>query len=131
MTSERIADHGAMVVITHRARNNKLAEYEEWLTEIAPLARASPGNLDWHIVRPIPGLTATFTIILRFDSDANLRDSSTTSAWLRGLSSRCSSSRSRSMLLFCICSSAVDSDRPLIVRPSLASLSNAIPGVAA
>jgi antibiotic biosynthesis monooxygenase (ABM) superfamily enzyme len=73
MTSERIADHGATVVITHRVRSNKLAEYEEWLTEIAPLAKASPGNLDWHIVRPIPGLTATFTIILRFDSDANLR----------------------------------------------------------
>ena len=73
MTSERLADHGATVVITHRVRDNRLAEYEEWVDEIAPLARSSPGNLDWHIVRPIPGLTATYTIILRFDSEANLR----------------------------------------------------------
>ena len=79
MTHER-TDKGATLVITRRVRDDKLAEYEEWLKEISPLARASPGNLDWHIVRPIPGLTATFTIILRFDSEANLRawvDSST------------------------------------------------------
>jgi len=73
MASERTADKGATVVITHRVRDDKLAEYEEWLKEIAPLARSSPGNLDWHLVRPIPGLTATFTVILRFDSEANLR----------------------------------------------------------
>jgi antibiotic biosynthesis monooxygenase (ABM) superfamily enzyme len=73
MASERTADKGATVVITHRVRDDKLAEYEEWLKEIAPLARSSPGNLDWHVVRPIPGLTATFTVILRFDSEANLR----------------------------------------------------------
>src|SRR5215467_2465741 len=72
MTSER-ADHGATVVITHRVRDNKLAEYEDWLKEISPLASSSPGNLDWHIVRPVPGLTATYTIILRFDTEANLR----------------------------------------------------------
>ena len=72
MTHERPFT-GATVVITHRVRDDKLDAYEEWLKEISPLARASPGNLDWHIVRPIPGLTATFTIILRFDSEANLR----------------------------------------------------------
>jgi quinol monooxygenase YgiN len=72
MTHERPFT-GATVVINHRVRDDKLADYEEWLKEISPLARASPGNLDWHIVRPIPGLTATFTIILRFDSEANLR----------------------------------------------------------
>ena len=73
MTSERAPDYGATVVITHRVRENRLADYEEWLNEISPVARSSPGNLDWHIVRPIPGLTATYTIILRFDSEANLR----------------------------------------------------------
>jgi hypothetical protein len=65
MTHERPFT-GATVVITHRVRDDKLAEYEEWLKEISPLAKASPGNLDWHIVRPIPGLTATFTLILRW-----------------------------------------------------------------
>src|SRR5262245_55133822 len=74
MSSERPADHGATVVITHRVRENKIADYEEWLKEISPLAKAAPGNLDWNIVRPIPGLTSTFTIILRFDSESHLRE---------------------------------------------------------
>jgi len=73
LASEQTAESGAAVVITHRVRDDKLALYEEWLTEIAPLCRASPGYLDWHIVRPIPGLTATYTVIIRFDSESNLR----------------------------------------------------------
>jgi len=73
MTSGLPVDHGATVVINHRIRADKVAEYEEWLKEISPLAKASPGNLDWNIVRPIPGLTSTYTIILRFDTEAHLR----------------------------------------------------------
>lgn len=65
---------GATVVITHRLRENKQAEYESWLEEIAPLCRASPGHLDWHIVRPISGLSETYTIIIRFDTEAHLRE---------------------------------------------------------
>lgn len=79
MASEQTAESGAAVVITHRVRDDKLAQYEKWLTEIAPLCRASPGHLDWHIVRPIPGLTATYTVIIRFDSESNLR------AWMESL----------------------------------------------
>jgi uncharacterized protein len=67
------ATEGATVVITHRLRENKSAEYESWLQEIAPLCKASPGYLDWHIVRPIPGLSETFTIIIRFDTIDHLR----------------------------------------------------------
>lgn len=65
---------GATVVITHRLRENKQIEYERWLEEIAPLCKASPGHLDWHIVRPIPGLTETYTVIIRFDTEAHLRE---------------------------------------------------------
>ncbi|MFI4939778.1 MAG: antibiotic biosynthesis monooxygenase, partial [Burkholderiales bacterium] len=65
---------GATVVITHRIRNDKSAEYERWLEEIAPICRASPGILDWHIVRPIPGITETFTIIIRFDTTEHLKN---------------------------------------------------------
>jgi uncharacterized protein len=36
--------------------------------------RASPGYLDWHIVRPITGLTETFTVIIRFDTKAHLQE---------------------------------------------------------
>ncbi|MBU5613921.1 antibiotic biosynthesis monooxygenase [Geomonas azotofigens] len=65
---------GATVVITHRLRENKQTEYERWLEEIAPLCKASPGYLDWHIVRPIPGLTETYTVIIRFDTEVHLRE---------------------------------------------------------
>jgi hypothetical protein len=45
---------GATVVITHRVREGKNADYESWLSEISPLCKASPGYLDWHIVRQYP-----------------------------------------------------------------------------
>lgn len=66
-------DQGATVVITHRIREGKHAEYEVWLGEIAPLCKASPGHLDWHIVRPIAGLTETYTVIIRFDTTEHLK----------------------------------------------------------
>ena len=69
----RSTDEGATVVITHRVRADKHAEYEAWLNEIAPLCRAAPGHLDWHIVRPVPGLTETYTVIIRFDNEVHLR----------------------------------------------------------
>ena len=64
---------GATLVITHRIREGKLDAYEEWLGKITPHSKASPGHLDWHIVRPIPGLTSTYTVIIRFDTDAHLK----------------------------------------------------------
>lgn len=66
-------DSGATVVITHRIRSDKHAEYESWLGEIAPLCNASPGHLDWHIVRPIKGITQTYTVIIRFDTADHLK----------------------------------------------------------
>jgi antibiotic biosynthesis monooxygenase (ABM) superfamily enzyme len=73
-SSETDSFNGATAVITHRVRNDKHADYEKWHDEIAPLCKASPGNLDWHIVRPIPGLSETYTIIIRFDSNKHLKD---------------------------------------------------------
>ena len=64
---------GATVVITHRVRVDKHGEYERWLEEIAPLCRASPGFLDLHIVRPIAGITETYTVIIRFDTAEHLK----------------------------------------------------------
>jgi hypothetical protein len=55
-------------------RDDKHADYEKWVEEIAPLCRASPGHLDWHIVRPISRITETYTIIIRFDTKEHLRD---------------------------------------------------------
>ena len=68
-----LPDDGATVVITHRVRQDKHAAYEHWLAEIAPLCRAAPGHLDWHIVRPVPGITETYTVIIRFDTNEHLK----------------------------------------------------------
>ena len=70
---EIMTDEGATAVITHRVREEHQAEYERWLDEIAPLCKAWPGHLDWHIVRPIRGLTGTYTVVIRFDTEGHLR----------------------------------------------------------
>ena len=66
-------DSGAAVVITHRVRGDKHPDYERWLEEIAPRCKESPGNLDLHIVRPIPSITDTYTVIIRFDTTEHLK----------------------------------------------------------
>jgi len=67
-------DNGATAVITHRIQSGKESHYEDWLNEIGPLCRSSEGHLDWHIIRPIHGLTATYTVIIRFDTHKHLQD---------------------------------------------------------
>ena len=62
------AERGATAVITHRVREGELAGYDRWLDEIGPICRSFPGHVDWQIIRPIPGLTATYTVVLRFDT---------------------------------------------------------------
>ncbi len=64
---------GATAVITHRVREGKESQYDEWLNEITPLCRSFPGHLDWHMIRPIVGLTTTYTIVIRFDTIEHLR----------------------------------------------------------
>ncbi len=77
MAENQVAEgylEGSTVVIKHRVREGKQDDYERWIAEITPVGKAWPGYLDWHIVKPIPGLTETYTIILRFDSEENLRN---------------------------------------------------------
>ena len=64
---------GATVVITHRIRNNRHDAYEAWMESISLLCKAATGFLDCNIVRPIPGITATYTVIIRFDTTKNLK----------------------------------------------------------
>jgi uncharacterized protein len=73
MTSSDLTPSGASVVIMHRVRDGKDSDYDNWLNEIGPLCRASPGHLDWQIIRPIAGLTTTYTVIIRFDTSDHLR----------------------------------------------------------
>lgn len=73
MKASETTQEGATVVITHRVREGKQADYDNWLNEISPLCRTYPGHLDCQIVRPIAGLTETYTVIIRFDTCPNLR----------------------------------------------------------
>jgi len=66
------AESGATVVITHRVRHGHQSDYEAWIREIDPVCRAAPGHLDLQIIRPVPGLTSTYTVVDRFDSRDNL-----------------------------------------------------------
>lgn len=67
------AEKGATVVITHHVSQAQQPRYEEWLNEIGPVCKASQGLLDWHIIRPISGLTDTYTVIIRYDNHQNLK----------------------------------------------------------
>lgn len=77
MTDERDSlsktEQGATVVITHRVREGQQSGYEDWLNEIGPICRSSAGLLDWQLIRPIAGLTATYTVIIRFDTREHLQ----------------------------------------------------------
>ena len=67
-------NEGATVVISHHILEGKQDQYEDWLEEIAPLCRNSPGFVDLQIVRPIPNLTFVYTVIIRFNSILNLKN---------------------------------------------------------
>ncbi len=63
---------GATLVITHRVLPGREREYEAWLEEIRPVSKSSLGHMDWQLVRPVPGVTSTYSAILRFDSRSNM-----------------------------------------------------------
>jgi uncharacterized protein len=71
---------GATVVINHRVRPGREADYNAWLARVGPVSRAAPGHLDLHVIKPVAGLTTTYTIVIRFDTADHLRDWMTSSA---------------------------------------------------
>ena len=102
--TEGSEDRGATMVITHRVRTDEHAQYERWLDEIQPMCKAWPGHLDWHILRPVKGLPETFTVVIRFDTQAHLQQ------WMA------SSERAR----------LIDSVRPLLVTPDNVHVSSGL-----
>lgn len=72
MSSSRTTEQGATVVISHRVRDEQLTEYEDWVKEIGATGRAAAGFLDSQIVKPVAGLTSTYTTILRFATREHL-----------------------------------------------------------
>jgi antibiotic biosynthesis monooxygenase (ABM) superfamily enzyme len=67
-------DTGATVVITHRVNEEKQAQYEAWLNEIGPRCRSTEGLLDLHVIRPVQKLSDTYSIIIRYDTEQNLKN---------------------------------------------------------
>lgn len=63
-------------VITHRVHSGREGGYEEWIKGIAADARQFSGHLGVNILRPQPGGSADYVIVLQFDSCSNL------DAWL-------------------------------------------------
>lgn len=72
MTTLTDNEHTATVVISHKVRDGQEANYESWLTEIIPVSKTYPGHLGVSVVHPVPGATATYTIIIRYDNRENL-----------------------------------------------------------
>lgn len=73
---------GATVVITHRVKEKRHSEYENWVERIGAACRASAGCLDWQMVRPIPDISLNYTVIVRFDTADHLR------AWMNSAQRR-------------------------------------------
>lgn len=104
MNSSPSHGRGALAVITHRVHADRHDAYEAWLQQISPRCRAAEGHLDWQIVRPLPGVTDTYTVILRFDTVEHLN------AWMQ--------SQERQQL--------VDSARPLLASDDSVHISSGL-----
>ena len=59
-------------VITHRIRSGRETGYEEWIKGIAADARQFKGHLGVNILRPQPGESLDYVIVLQFDSSLHL-----------------------------------------------------------
>jgi antibiotic biosynthesis monooxygenase (ABM) superfamily enzyme len=63
----------ATLVIHHHVKAPARHDYESWLKEIAREGQRFKGHLGANLIRPADGL-GSYTIVVRFDSEASLRD---------------------------------------------------------
>ena len=73
MVNRTTPRHPITAVITHRVNPAKLAQYEQWLDEIVPVAERYPGHMGAVIIRPATAGDLAYRIVLHFDSRAHLR----------------------------------------------------------
>jgi hypothetical protein len=64
--SSQVTEQGSTVVITHRVQDGQQARYEDWAREIHSVSKRADGFLHWQMIRPVAGLTSTYTVIVRF-----------------------------------------------------------------
>ena len=64
-------------VITHRVRAGREEGYEAWIHGISAAAREFPGHLGVSILRPQPGASPDYVIVLQFDDCDRLQ------SWLK------------------------------------------------
>ena len=84
MTARTMTDNRTMIdktqhvtaVITHRVKLGRVDSYEDWIKGISADARQFEGHLGVNILRPQPGTSSDYVIVLQFDASANL------DAWL-------------------------------------------------
>ena len=72
-------------VITHRVRSGREVGYETWIKGISADARQFEGHLGVNILRPQPGASSDYVIVLQFDSCPHLDDwlnSDVRKAWI-------------------------------------------------
>ncbi|WP_461103240.1 antibiotic biosynthesis monooxygenase [Spirosoma koreense] len=67
------ADSAVTTIIVQRPLKQQVQAYENWLQEIVPLAQAAVGHRGVNVIRP-HGQSDEYTIVLHFDSEANLRN---------------------------------------------------------
>lgn len=67
---------GATAVITHRVKPGREPDYERWIDDITAVVADWPGHLDKHLIRPVPGVTQTYVVVLRF------RDQAAVESWM-------------------------------------------------
>ncbi|UHG94406.1 antibiotic biosynthesis monooxygenase [Spirosoma oryzicola] len=78
-------------IIVQRPYKRQIQAYENWLREIVPQAQAATGHRGVNVIRP-HGQSDEYTIVLHFDSEANLRD------WLESDTRRKLTDKVRSLL---------------------------------
>ena len=65
-------DTPVTTVIRQRPRPDAVDRYENWLKEIIPVAQQFAGHQSVNVIRP-HGASGEYTIVLHFDTIANLR----------------------------------------------------------
>jgi len=78
-------NQGATIVIHQKVGQESQAAYQQWIEEIDGVLRGQPGFIDRQLIRPVPGLTSTYTIIIRFKDRPTLEswiNSDTRKNWL-------------------------------------------------